>query len=154
MEYVSKNLDDTREIAAKVAANIEPNKEEATVIGLYGDLGSGKTTFMKFFAEHFGVEEDVQSPTFVIMKIYKILSSKLQAPSFSKLIHIDAYRLDSGQELLNLGFQEILSDPRNIVCIEWPERVSEVLPKHIVLNFSHAEGDEKRDPKERKISLA
>jgi tRNA threonylcarbamoyladenosine biosynthesis protein TsaE len=96
----------------------------ATVIGLYGDLGSGKTAFVKAVAKRFGVLETVTSPTFVLEKIYK-----LSGQIFSHLIHIDAYRLEEARELKQLGFSEPLKDPGNVIFIEWAERVEELLPK-------------------------
>ncbi len=99
-------------------------QNEAVVVGLYGDLGSGKTTFAQALAKLFGVTETVTSPTFVIEKIYKVNSSR-----FSHLIHIDAYRLESGKELERLGWKDILGDPKHLILIEWPERVADILPK-------------------------
>ena len=97
----------------------------ATVVGLSGDLGSGKTTFMQGIAAALGIHNQITSPTFVIIKSYTLKSS-----SYKLLIHIDAYRLENGQELQTLRFQEIISQPTNLVFIEWPERVSDILPKH------------------------
>jgi len=105
---------------------IQENKDGATVVGLYGDLGSGKTAFTQAAAKCLGVKEAVTSPTFVIEKIYK-----LDHKNFEHLIHIDAYRLGSGDELLHLGWEEIAKNPKNIIFIEWPERVSEILPEDI-----------------------
>jgi tRNA threonylcarbamoyladenosine biosynthesis protein TsaE len=102
-------------------------------LGLYGELGAGKTTFMKYFARFFGIEETIQSPTFVIEKIYK-----LENQDFDHLVHIDAYRLEDSNELEILGWSDIVKNPRNIVCIEWADRVETLLPKEkIVLRFSH-----------------
>lgn len=113
-------------LAKGFVAAKEPSKNNAIVVGLYGDLGSGKTTFTKFIATHLGVEETVTSPTFVIEKIYKLDNQK-----FKNLIHIDAYRLESGRELESLGWKEISSNPENLILIEWPERVKEILPENI-----------------------
>ncbi len=108
-------------------------KEGATVLGLKGDLGAGKTTFTQSLARACGITETLTSPTFVIQKTYKIP----QPATFSSLIHIDAYRLESSDELLHLGFQELLQDPNNLICIEWPENVTEALPEDIkYLSFS------------------
>ncbi len=96
----------------------------ALLVGLFGELGSGKTTFVKGVASALGIEESVTSPTFVIEKIYK-----LSKPPFKHLIHIDAYRLESGTELLHLGWKDILGDSGNVIFLEWPERVGEILPK-------------------------
>lgn len=98
----------------------------ATVIGLYGDLGSGKTIFTQFCAKYLKIEESVASPTFLIEKIYKTENSV-----FKIFIHVDAYRLDSGEDLRKLGFEETLQNPESLIFIEWPERVSEILPEHI-----------------------
>lgn len=95
----------------------------ATVVALSGELGAGKTAFTQTLAKHFGTEETVASPTFVIQKTYNIKEGP-----FQRLIHIDAYRLKSAQELEVLGWQEITSDAGNLIVIEWPERVAELIP--------------------------
>ena len=102
-------------------------KNGATVIGLYGDLGSGKTTFVKEIAKAFGVEQIVTSPTFVIEKIYK-----LKGQQFDHLVHIDAYRLSNSSELINLRWNEIIKDPKNIVFVEWAGRVEDILPATVI----------------------
>ena len=123
---------ETKKIAETLIKQLRPNNKQATIVGLFGDLGSGKTTFTQIIAELLGVEETVTSPTFVIEKIY-LLNKKNK---FERLIHIDAYRLDSGQELANLGFEELLKDSKNLILIEWPERVADILPKDLIkINF-------------------
>ncbi len=99
----------------------------ATVVGLYGDLGSGKTSFVQGVAKALGITVPVASPTFVLQKIYK-LDEKIQN-HFSHLVHIDAYRMDSADELSHIGWEEILKDSRNLICIEWPEKVFTGMPK-------------------------
>lgn len=125
MKFVSKNIKDTEKLAEDFLTYIHP-ANQAVIMGLYGDLGSGKTTFTQCVAKILGVKETVTSPTFVIEKIYK-----LEDKNFSHLIHIDAYRLESGKELETLGWKEISEDPKNLIFIEWPERVSEILPENI-----------------------
>ncbi len=100
-----------------------PSATHATVVTLSGDLGAGKTSFTQALAAALGVSEQVTSPTFVIEKIYHIIS----AP-FTGLIHIDAYRLGSFQELVSLGWAELIATPHRLVVIEWPERVVECIP--------------------------
>lgn len=132
---ISKSLAETQKIAQEFLQKLIPHKDAATVVGLFGDLGSGKTAFTQAVARELGVKEFVTSPTFVIMKIYPLRStiSNLQS---TNLIHIDAYRLESGGELSTLGFSEILKDPKNIIFIEWPERVENILPKNLIkINF-------------------
>ena len=95
----------------------------ATIIGLQGDLGSGKTHFVQKFGQVLGIEEHIVSPTFVIMKYYDVAWS-----GFKKLIHIDAYRLESSKELLDLGWEDLISNPENLIFIEWPEKVEDIIP--------------------------
>lgn len=120
----SKSLSDTAVLAGVFLKNITPHRDGATIFGLSGDLGSGKTAFTKEVAHLLGIKkEEVTSPTFVIEKIY-LISHK----DFSHLIHIDAYRLDSPEELLHLGWEDIRKDPKNLILIEWPEKVKTLLP--------------------------
>jgi tRNA threonylcarbamoyladenosine biosynthesis protein TsaE len=99
----------------------------ATVVTLSGELGAGKTTFAQKLARELGVEEHVTSPTFVLEKIYR-----LNGRQFERLVHIDAYRLESSRELEVLGFKELLDDPKNLILLEWPERVPELVPKDAI----------------------
>ncbi|MCX6753845.1 MAG: tRNA (adenosine(37)-N6)-threonylcarbamoyltransferase complex ATPase subunit type 1 TsaE, partial [Candidatus Nomurabacteria bacterium] len=85
----------TKEIIKKA---ILGKKKNATVISLSGDLGAGKTTITKEIAKQLGIKENVVSPTFVIMKIYKLKSSSKHYFNFKKLIHIDAYRIEDAKE--------------------------------------------------------
>ena len=133
-------MSDTQKIAEdfieKISMGFYPN---ALVVGLYGDLGSGKTTFTQAVAKIFGIKEDITSPTFVIEKIYDIYHK-----NFKKLVHIDAYRLDSAKELSALDWEKTMADPKNIIFIEWPERVLEVLPKnHAKINFKFLSENER-----------
>ena len=128
-EKVAKNF--VEEITR--AERARRNNQNALIVGLYGDLGSGKTTFVKGIAKVFGLEKTITSPTFVIEKIYK-----LKNQVFDNLIHIDAYRLKNEKELLNLGWREISKNPKNIIFIEWPENVNDILPsdaKNIKFRF-------------------
>lgn len=116
----------------------------ATVVGLSGDLGTGKTTFTQFIAKNLGVKTKVNSPTFVIMKRYSLPLTRGSAQGargfnkFKNLFHIDAYRLKNEKELLHLGWQEIISNPENIIFIEWPELVAKAMPKkHHKISIKH-----------------
>ncbi len=104
--------------------------DKATVVALRGNLGSGKTAFSQAVGEVLGVSA-MSSPTFVIEKIYPI-----DYRGFKHLIHIDAYRLEKHTELLHLGWTEICKEPENLILIEWPDRVSEIIPKDaMMINF-------------------
>jgi tRNA threonylcarbamoyladenosine biosynthesis protein TsaE len=153
-EFISKSVEETAKIARDFARSLKENYKEdkATVVGLYGELGAGKTTFMKYLAEAFGITETIQSPTFVIEKIYEIVvSSKSSVVRFKHLIHIDAYRrIDKESEMINLGWSEIIADPKNLICIEWPERIKGIMPEHTKILFEHSGN---LNENERKIKI-
>ena len=124
----AKDIKETEKIAKIFLEKILDAKnshKNALVVGLVGDLGAGKTTFMQAVAKHLGVKDKVRSPTFVIMKKYPLKNKK-----HDFLFHLDAYRLKNEKELLHLGWEEIIKDGKNLVFIEWPENVSKVMPKH------------------------
>ena len=139
---VTKNLMETKALAREWLESLGGRipKSGATVVGLSGDLGSGKTSFTQGVAEALGVTEHVTSPTFILERIYKIdplqNSVKIENCKIEKLIHIDAYRLDSIDETKHLGLSALMSDPANLILIEWPERIAEALPTDMLtLNF-------------------
>lgn len=99
----------------------------ATVLALSGDLGAGKTTLVQSIARTLGVTGTVTSPTFVVMKQYETINS-----TFAELIHIDAYRIESIDELRPLGFATLLAQPNTLICIEWAERIAAALPAAVV----------------------
>jgi tRNA threonylcarbamoyladenosine biosynthesis protein TsaE len=120
--------------AHEVAQSLDAARDNsrATLVALRGDLGAGKTTFVQAFARALGVEENVQSPTYVLMKKYTLPHSL-----FKTLIHIDAYRLEKPEEFTALRPQEFLGNPENLVVVEWPERLGGALPKpNLTLAFS------------------
>ncbi len=108
----------------------------ATVVALSGELGAGKTTFAQGIALALGVTESVTSPTFVIEKIYQ-----LDGQVFSRLIHIDAYRLNDPHELEVLGWKEIAADPANLIIIEWPEKAASLITKDAIRVSFEGSGD-------------
>lgn len=114
----------TKKIGEDLAKKIlkSPLQKRAFVIGLFGGLGSGKTTFSQGLARGFKIKERVLSPTFVIMKKFKTQKGKY-------LFHIDCYRIQDSEEILSLGFKDIIADPKNIVVIEWADRIKKILLK-------------------------
>ncbi len=142
MKKILKNLGEMEKFAKSIANKISNASAngKAIILALSGDLGSGKTTFTQSFISSFGVKQTVTSPTFVLEKIYKIpkqnknkkvggnISNFLR---FKYIIHIDAYRLNSGEEMKDLGWEKISNDPQNIILIEWPEKIADILPKDI-----------------------
>lgn len=141
MKKEVKNLEELRAVAeaflGKIAGN--PQKETATVVGLSGDLGAGKTAFTKCVASILGITEVVTSPTFILEKVYIIPRGSVLGERFLKLIHIDAYRLEGGKEMRALDWDALLLDEHNLILIEWPEQVKDAMPEDIInLSFEYA----------------
>ncbi|MDP2664777.1 MAG: tRNA (adenosine(37)-N6)-threonylcarbamoyltransferase complex ATPase subunit type 1 TsaE [bacterium] len=133
--FVSNSPSATRAFGNRVAKSILrlPIGKHAVVLSLEGELGSGKTTFSQGFAKGLGIRGRVTSPTFVIVKPYK-----LQTKNYKLLYHIDCYRLKKPQELLELGWKDMAANHKAIILMEWGNRVKQILPKHTIrISFSH-----------------
>lgn len=147
LKITSRSLSETETFAKSFLDAISRGSDDhmgsqgvrATVVGLCGDLGSGKTAFAQAVSRVLNIRETVTSPTFVIEKIYAVNHSTAvsQITPFAHLIHIDAYRLEKSEELIRLGWNEIIADPANLILIEWPEKVADIMPvDHIKLSFT------------------
>jgi len=123
MEIIARNLAEFEAEASRFAGSLTPSSQNAMLVTLSGELGAGKTAFTKAVARALGVEEIVTSPTFVLEKIYLLPDKKL----FKRLIHIDAYRLEKGADLIPLCFDKLMQDSGNLILLEWPERVADAL---------------------------
>jgi tRNA threonylcarbamoyladenosine biosynthesis protein TsaE len=106
---------ETRAIAARLAAALPADR----VLALSGDLGAGKTTFVKGLAAAWGVRETVTSPSFAVCNLHR--GSRL-------LVHVDAYRLDGPGSWEALMVEDFLVSPW-CLAVEWPERIESILPK-------------------------
>jgi tRNA threonylcarbamoyladenosine biosynthesis protein TsaE len=145
MIYKTKSSKETQKIASELVLKLQKSRPQkhAVVIALEGELGAGKTTFVKAFAKKLGIKSHITSPTFVLMKQYPIKKS-----AFKLLIHIDAYRLTNYKDLLPLGIKELISNPENVILIEWSERVKQILPsKCFTVHIDHT------GENQRKISI-
>ena len=144
-KHTTKNPDETALVAQSLAIEIlkKGAQKHAVVIGLYGELGAGKTTFVKAFAKELGIKETVVSPTFILERIYRLPKKY----PFSHLVHIDAYRLSGTDETRHLGWDELVSDANNIMMIEWAEKIEKLLPQDAIkISFEH-KGKEMREMK-------
>lgn len=142
---ITHSPEETKECALLIAREIKKSgaPKKPLVIALTGELGSGKTTFTQSLLKGLGVREHVTSPTFVLMKKYKIKKPH------ECIVHIDAYRLRSADDARELEIEKIMSEKKNIVVIEWPERIKKIIPKHAVwISFSHGKKED-----ERKITI-
>lgn len=101
--------------------------DQAVVLALSGDLGAGKTTLTQNIGQQLGVKNKIISPTFVIMKKYQIKNKK-----FKELIHIDTYRMEKKEEIKHLNWSQIISDKNNLIIVEWPELIKELIPKEVI----------------------
>lgn len=144
--YQSSSSAETKRFGKKLAESFAERKsrrarsKHALVIALMGELGSGKTTFVQGFLLGFGVRSGGSSPTFILIKRYAV-RHKL----FADIYHVDAYRIRKPKEFLALGFRKILDDKKNIVLVEWAERVKKILPKKIIeLRFGHGHNKDQR----------
>jgi tRNA threonylcarbamoyladenosine biosynthesis protein TsaE len=116
VDYLSRSVAETESIAAQVAATLQPND----LLALEGDLGAGKTQFVRGLVKALGGNpRDVSSPTFILLNVYK-------TPRFP-IYHLDAYRVHSGEDFSAIGFAELL-EQNGVVVVEWPSRVKEILP--------------------------
>lgn len=118
------------EVAREVLALLPVYPDKATIVGLSGPLGAGKTSLTQEIALELGVVERVVSPTFVVAKWY--------APGaglFKTIVHMDAYRIESEDELIPLGFSDIVKKPETLVIIEWPEKLPKTLAEHPPIMF-------------------
>ena len=123
MEETLVGVKKTEEFASRFLSTLTPAKNGATLVGLSGDLGSGKTTFVKYLAKALHVEEEIVSPTFILAKYYTLSGQK-----WKQMIHIDGYRLDVPDEIGVLKWEDMLADNNNLVFFEWPERIAERFP--------------------------
>ena len=143
MELLSTLPRTTKKIAELLAHETLQHRlklKSALVVGLAGNLGSGKTTFIQGFARGLGIRHRLTSPTFLIIRSYE-----LGIRNYKKLYHVDAYRIKKPKELSALGFKEIIADPKNIVLIEWANKVKRLLPKKTLwIQFKHGKKENER----------
>lgn len=121
MDYVSHSDKETQALAGKVLDQVR--QAGVNVIAMYGDLGAGKTTLVQGLAQALGVSRTVSSPTFILVREYQLKSG------WDRLYHVDLYRLGSAEEIKSIDLTEWWQDPKNLVVIEWAEKVEAGLPK-------------------------
>jgi tRNA threonylcarbamoyladenosine biosynthesis protein TsaE len=121
MEKITNSQQETFDFARNLTRKLTGGE----VLALSGELGAGKTVFAKGIAKGLGVKGDIDSPTFVIMKIYPVRNNK---SGIKNLVHVDAYRLGSAQDLENIGLKDYLGKKDTITVIEWAGKVKEIIP--------------------------
>lgn len=140
-KIVIKKEAELKILAREIAVRLKPNKTETRVLALRGNLGSGKTAFTKALVKFLGGKETVVSPTFIIMNKYKLDKKE----GFENCYHLDVYRLQKEEELDILGWKEIIKNPKNLIIVEWADKVSKAMPQDtIYLDFEHGEKEGER----------
>jgi tRNA threonylcarbamoyladenosine biosynthesis protein TsaE len=150
-EFITENLRETQELGKLLAKELiggpastrgdGSSTRGGEIICLTGDLGAGKTTFAQGFLEELGAEGPYTSPTFLIMRQYEIKSQNSKAKNLS---HIDAYRVVS-EDILNLGWEEIVADKSNVIIVEWAERIRNIIPEgSLWINFEWVEENKRK----------
>lgn len=135
-------------------------RKHAFIIALHGDLGGGKTTFTQGIARGLGIKRRIISPTFVIVRQYNLRDYSSSGAQRSREVikadssrqartinfyHIDLYRVESLKDIEMLGIEEIINDPKNIVVIEWAEKIKDLLPKErIDIHFEYISDDKRK----------
>lgn len=123
MATITHSPAETEAYGRKIARNLRGGE----VLSLIGELGSGKTTFVKGLAEELKVAEAITSPTFVMLKSYPAKIDKKNI----ELVHIDAYRAESIEDIKSVGIEDYLGRDDIIMVIEWADKIREILPKNI-----------------------
>lgn len=142
---------ETKKLAEKIAKKLinKKQKNQALIIGLIGELGSGKTTFVSGFLKGLRIKKISPSPTFILMR-----NKKLNHKYFKNLYHIDLYRIKNYKELLNLNILEIINNHQNIILIEWINKIKKIWPKRIIkIYFYHGKTENERKIILKNISL-
>lgn len=123
-----------------LASDLVKELKTGMLVALKGDLGAGKTTFVQGLGEVLDIGR-MLSPTYTLIREYPVDQKKWP---FERLYHIDLYRLASSQEAMDLGLNEIWFNPKNLILVEWPEKIIEFLPTpHIMVEIEKGKGDER-----------
>ena len=148
-EFITEKKEETKKLGKLLASELQGGE----VICLCGELGAGKTTFTQGLLEGLGAEKPYTSPTFVVMKAYDVKNPptprlRRASKKINTVYHFDAYRVEA-EDILNLGWEEIIADDENICIIEWADKLKKIVPERAIwIEF------EWLDEKRRKISLA
>ena len=133
---VSRSGRETKRLAARIFRDLRRSQRRPLILALEGELGSGKTTFIQGLARALGIREKVQSPTFVLMRWYRL--PRARRGGFRHLVHVDAYRLESLGQARHLGLKDTFRDCDAIVVIEWADRIRKLVPKNAIwIVFAH-----------------
>lgn len=145
-KIITKSESETRKLGERLAKKFKGGE----IVCLEGELGTGKTTLIKGIAKGLGIKRHITSPTFVLMKIYKTNPHesvhKYHESRIRTLCHVDVYRINQPQELVDIGILEYLASPRVVTVIEWAEKVKKILPNDTIwIKMGHGERENERE---------
>ena len=133
-EFITSSEEETEAIGRELARTLP----RGSSVLLRGNLGAGKTVFSRGFARGLGITEPVSSPTYTIVQEYEL-------PDGGRLYHLDLYRISDVNAALAFGVDEFLDDPNGISLIEWPDRISGILPENaLCVEIEHLSDAERR----------
>lgn len=134
-KYNSTSPQETKKIVKEILGDLLPPSGRSLILALSGELGAGKTIFAQGVGEYLGISRIINSPTFVIMKRYDISRESSTPKKFQGIknfYHFDCYRINSSDEILELGWQDIIAEAGSIILIEWAELIRDIIPKSAV----------------------
>lgn len=135
--FITNNAKETSALGKTLAQELKGGE----ILSLIGDLGGGKTTFTQGIAQGLKIKENIISPTFVVYKKFPVNSKKIKW-----LHHFDLYRIASHEELIDLGFEEAISDKQAITVIEWAQKAKKLIPakNNIKIIFKYLGKDKRK----------
>lgn len=147
--YTVQNVTDIKKVVKSVLKILKVKR--INIVLLIGELGSGKTTFVKCIGELLGIKKSITSPTFLISKEYNLQPTTYNL-QLTKLIHYDLYRLRLLSDLEEIGFLEKIADRKNLIIIEWPDKIKKLInllskelkDNMLIIKFCHTDKVNKR----------
>jgi tRNA threonylcarbamoyladenosine biosynthesis protein TsaE len=137
--FMKEYLTSSPEATAKIAQQLASVLKGGEVLALSGNLGAGKTVFVKALAQALGVKENITSPTFVLMKVYDLPAGKIK-----KLVHLDCYRLEGREDLIDIGLGDYLASPEIVIVIEWADKVLNLPASTINIKIDYGQDNQRR----------
>ncbi len=147
MSKITSSDLETGEFAQEILEELlKKDRNSGLVLALQGELGSGKTQFVKGAASFLNITGTVTSPTFILMKRYQIEDTELiRRTGIKNMYHFDCYRIKEEKEIAELDWNKIVSNPENIVFVEWPENIKGLLPDDTTNIYFEDKGEGKRE---------
>ncbi len=127
MQITTNSEQETLNFAQKYAQGLKPGQ----IIGLIGPLGAGKTAFTKGLAYGLGIKQNVSSPTFNLMRLYEVRTASAD-PGIKKFCHIDAYRVQTEYEIIDIGAEDFIGKDDTLTVVEWADRIRDILPRRTI----------------------